>query len=65
MRKTNTIWYHLYLESNILHRLTDIEKLMVSGGDSLGAVLGLSDGNPMKLDFDDHYTTTDVINSFE
>ena len=28
-------------------------------------VLGLWDGSPMKLDCDDHYTTTDVINSFE
>ena len=40
---------------------------MVSGGDSLGGggdVLGLWDGNPMKSDYD-HYTTTDVINSFE
>ena len=27
-------------------------------------VLGLWDGNPVKLDYD-HYTTTDVINSFE
>ena len=26
---------------------------------------GLWDGNPVKLDCDDHYTTTDVINSFE
>ena len=30
-----------------------------------GDVLGLWDGNPVKLDFDDHYTTTHVINSFE
>ena len=30
-----------------------------------GDVLGLWDGNPMKSDCDDHYTTTDVINSFE
>ena len=28
-------------------------------------VLGLWDGNPVKLDCDDRYTTTDVINSFE
>ena len=37
---------------------------MVSGGDNLGGwgdVLGLWDGNPVKLDCDDHYTTTDVI----
>ena len=42
---------------------------MVSGGDSLGGgrggMLGLWDGNPVKLDCYDHYTTTDVINSFE
>ena len=30
-----------------------------------GDVLGLWDGNPVTLDCDDHYTTTDVINSFE
>ena len=30
-----------------------------------GHVLGLWDGNPMKSDCDDHYRTTDVINSFE
>ena len=29
-----------------------------------GAVLGLLDGNPVKLDCYDHYITTDVINSF-
>jgi len=28
-----------------------------------GDVLGLWDRNPVKLDCDDHYTTTDVINS--
>ena len=41
---------------------------MVSRGDNLGGwgdVLGLWDGNPVKLDCYDHYTTTDVINSFE
>ena len=26
-----------------------------------GCVLGLWDGNPVKLDCDEHYTTTDVI----
>ena len=31
----------------------------------LGDVLGLWDGNPVKSDCYDHYTTTDVINSFE
>ena len=28
-------------------------------------MLGLWDGNPVKSDCYDHYTTTDVINSFE
>ena len=28
-------------------------------------MLGLWDGNPVKWDCDDHYTTTGVINSFE
>ena len=28
-------------------------------------VLGLWDGNPVKSDCDDHYTTTDGIHSFE
>ena len=39
---------------------------MVSKGDSLGGlgdVLGLWDGNPIKLDCDDHCTTINVINS--
>jgi len=30
-----------------------------------GDVPGLWDGNPVKSDCYDHYTTTDVINSFE
>ena len=40
---------------------------MVSGGDTLGGgdVLWLWAGNPVKLDFYDHYTTADVMNSFE
>ena len=45
---------------------SDFEKLMVSRGDSLGVggdVLGLWDGNPIKLDCADHCTTTNVINS--
>ena len=40
---------------------------MVSKGKSLGGwgdVLGMWDGNPIKLDYDDHCTTTNVINSF-
>ena len=39
---------------------------MVSKGDSLGEwrdVLGVWDGNPIKLDCDDHCTTTNAINS--
>ena len=40
---------------------------MVSRGDSCGVggvdVPGLWDGNPVKSDCYDHYTTTDVINS--
>ena len=31
----------------------------------MGDVPGLWDGNPVKFDCYDHYTTTDVINSFE
>ena len=41
---------------------------MVSREDSLGGggdVLGLWDRNPVKLDCNDHYTTTDVINSLK
>ena len=39
---------------------------MVSKGDSSwgwGNALGLWDGNPIKLDYDDHCTTINVINS--
>ena len=39
---------------------------MVSKGDSLrggGDALGLWDGNPIKLDCNDHCTTINVINS--
>ena len=39
---------------------------MVSKGDSSwgwGNALGLWDGNPIKLDYDDHCTTRNVINS--
>ena len=39
---------------------------MVSGGDGLGGrgdVLRLWDGNPIKLDCDDHCKTTNVIKS--
>ena len=39
---------------------------MVSKGDSLGGegdALGVWDGNPIKLEWDDHCTTINVINS--
>ena len=38
---------------------------MVSKGDNLGGgeVVGSWDGNPIKLDCDDHCTITNVINS--
>jgi len=46
---------------------SDFEKLTVSKGDrQFGGwrdVLGLWDGNPIKLDYDDHCTTINVINS--
>ena len=44
------------------------EKLMVSKGDSFvggGDAVGLWDGNPIKLDCDDHCTTINVINSLK
>ena len=31
----------------------------------MGRCAWVWDGNPVKLDCDDHYTTIDVINSFE
>ena len=49
-------------EGIFLGWLIDIEKLMVSGGDSLG-VRGYA--WPVKSVYYDHYTTTDVINSFK
>jgi len=74
---TNIKCFHWHVESEkrtdrtfLQNRcwLTDIEKLMISRGGSLGGredLLGLWDGNPVKLYCYDHYTTTDVINSFE
>ena len=41
----------------------DTDSLMVSKGDSLGDVLELWDGNPIKLDCDDFCITINVINS--
>ena len=44
---------------------SDFEKLIVSKGDrsGVGDALALQDGNPIKLDCDDHFTTINVINS--
>ena len=49
-------------EQILTHRF---EKLMVSKGESLGGggMLEVWDGNVIKLDCDDHCTTTNVINS--
>ena len=43
--------------------LKNLWSLETVGGS--GDVLGLWDGSPVKLDCYGHYTTTDVINSFE
>ena len=48
-------------DSQTLKNLRSLEKTVWGWGD----VLGLWDGNPVKLDCYDHYTTIDVINSFE
>ena len=48
-------------DSQTLKNLWSLEKTVWGVGD----VLGLWNGNPLKLDCDDHYTTKDVINSFE
>ena len=48
-------------DSQTLKTLWSLEETVWGVGD----VLGLWDGNPVKLDFDDLYTTADVINSFE
>ena len=47
--------------SQTLKNLWSLEETVEGWGD----VLGLWDRNPVKLDFYDHNTTTDVINSFE
>ena len=49
-------------DSQTLKNLWSPEETIWGGG---GNVLGLWDGKPMKLDSYDHYTTADVINSFE
>ena len=50
---------------NFSAELTDFEKLTVSKRDSSGRadLPGLWDGNLIKLDFDDHCTTINIINS--
>jgi len=48
-------------DSQTLKKLWSPEETFGGWGD----VLGLWDGNPVKLDCYDHYTTIDVINSFE
>ena len=48
-------------DSQTLKNLWSLDETVWEVGD----VLGLWDGNPVKLDCDDHYTITDVINSFE
>ena len=47
-------------DSQALKNLWSLEETVLGVGD----VLGLWDGNPVKSDCYDHYTTTDVINSF-
>ena len=48
-------------DSQTLKNLWSPEETVWGWGD----VPGLCDGNPVKSDCYDHYTTTDVINSFE
>ena len=48
-------------DSQTLKNLWSLEETVWGWGD----VLWLWDGNPVKLDCYDHYTTTDVMNSFE
>ena len=48
------------IDSQTLKNLQSLEET-----EGWGDVLGLWDGNPVKSDCHDHYTTTDVINSFE
>ena len=48
-------------DSQTLKNLWSLEETVRVWGD----VPGLWDGNPVKLDCYDHYTTTDVINSFK
>ena len=48
-------------DSQTLKNLWSLEETVGGCGD----VLGLWDENPVKSDCYDHYTATDVINSFE
>ena len=55
---------NFFAEQILTHRLKNLWPLeeTVRG---VGDVLGLWDGNPVKLNCDNHHTNTDVINSFE
>ena len=66
----NVNWYNHYGEqcgSSSENQSQTLEKLMVSKEERLGGwydALGVCNGNPIKLDCDDHCTTINVINSF-
>ena len=57
---------NFFIEQILTH---NFEKLMISKGESSGGGMGwgdalaLWDGNPIKLDCDDHCTTKYIINS--
>ena len=66
--------YILFFIFMFYHKRLDIVPMLYSRTSLLihskcnggwGDVPGLWDGNPVKSDCYDHYTTTDVINSFE
>ena len=58
---TNILVFFRDTASQTLKNFWSLEETVWGWGD----VLGLWDGNPVKLDCDDHYTTIDVINSFD
>ena len=68
---SNDMWSLRKGQTELLYRIdTDSQTLITYGFQRRwfrvwGDVLGLWDGNPVKLDCYDHYATTDVINSFE
>ena len=61
LKKRQTELCRTDADSQTLKNLWSLEETVWEQRD----VLGLWDGNPVKLDCCDHYTTTDVINSFE